>query len=99
MKPYTPGSMEILTVPLTLLQVITSEHYCICLNKAQYLPALPQAWPCSWDVEFKLAAPRNTVVSGKMEGGVLVDFDVSPGERRSSVRVLPCQNVTLLPTW
>ena len=57
-----------------------------------------QAWPCSWDVDFKLAAPRNTVVSGKLVNGVLKDLEVTPSERRSSVRVLPCQNVTGLWT-
>ena len=55
-----------------------------------------QAWPCSWDVDFKLAAPRHTVVSGRLVNGALMDFEVTPRERRSSVRVLPCQNVTVV---
>merc|ERR1719410_2859351 len=38
------------------------------------------AWPCEWDVDFKLSAPRNTVVSGRFVGGKLVQFTVDPTE-------------------
>ena len=51
------------------------------------------AWPCSWNVDFKLRAPRNTTVSGKLVGGKLVDLNVYPPERRAAIEVLPCQNV------
>ena len=51
------------------------------------------AWPCSWNVDFKLQAPRNTTVSGKLVGGKLLELSVFPPERRVELEVLPCQNV------
>jgi hypothetical protein len=29
------------------------------------------AWPCSWDVDFKLAAPMNTTVEGVFKNGAV----------------------------
>ena len=49
------------------------------------------AWPCSWDVDFRLAAPRKTYVSGALVNGTLVRLDVDPPERKGAVTVLPCQ--------
>lgn len=51
------------------------------------------AWPCEWDVDFKLAAPRRTIVSGRLVGGKLVEFEVDPPERKAAITVLPCQSV------
>jgi hypothetical protein len=50
------------------------------------------AWPCSWNVDFKLMAPRNTVVSGSFVGGQLVELAVVPEARRSAIRVMACQD-------
>lgn len=49
------------------------------------------SWPCAWDVDFKLAAPRATVVSGRLVGGELHDLSVEPPERRDAITVLECQ--------
>ena len=49
------------------------------------------AWPCAWDVDFKMAAPRNTVVSGRLVNGTLHDFAVHPAERKDAITVMPCQ--------
>ena len=43
------------------------------------------AWPCAWDVEFRLAAPRNTIVSGRFVDGRLMDFSVEPVERKEAI--------------
>jgi alpha-L-fucosidase 2 len=51
------------------------------------------AWPCSWDADFKLAAPLNTTVEGVFKDGKLVSLTVTPPSRRSSVHVQPCQDV------
>ena len=51
------------------------------------------AWPCSWDVDFKLAAPLNTTVEGVFRGGKLLSLTVSPASRTRSVLVHPCQAV------
>lgn len=49
------------------------------------------AWPCDWDVEFKIRAPRNTTVEGRLSGGKLAGFKVTPSARAASVIVRPCQ--------
>ena len=53
------------------------------------------AWPCRWDVDFKLRAPRNTIVSGKFVQGKLLELVVTPRERTSAIEVLPCQDVII----
>lgn len=45
------------------------------------------AWPPEWDVDFKLHAPANTVVSGTVKSGRLLHLDVSPASRRKDVIV------------
>ena len=51
------------------------------------------AWPCSWDVKFKLAAPLNTTVEAVFKDGKVVSLVVSPPHRASFVHVQPCQHV------
>jgi len=43
------------------------------------------AWPKDWDVEFKLHAPRQTVVEGSFRGGRLESLKVTPESRRPDV--------------
>jgi hypothetical protein len=45
------------------------------------------AWQKDWDVEFKLHAPRQTVVEAKYVGGKLQELSVKPPERRKDVIV------------
>ena len=47
------------------------------------LPALPP----EWDVEFKLHAPKNTVVEGKTLRGKITTLTVTPAERRKDVHI------------
>ena len=46
------------------------------------------AWPKTWDVNFKLRAPRNTVVECVYRGGKVQRLAVTPKSRRADV-VLP----------
>jgi alpha-L-fucosidase 2 len=47
---------------------------------------LLNAWPKEWDnVEFKLHAPYNTTVQGKIVGGKLANLVVSPASRKADV--------------
>ena len=49
------------------------------------------AWPCDWDVDFKLHGPLNTVVMGTLTNGTLVHLEVEPKERRKDViNMLQC---------
>jgi len=45
------------------------------------------AWPREWDAEFKLHAPRSTVVEARVSGGHIVDLHVTPPSRRRGVVV------------
>jgi hypothetical protein len=47
------------------------------------------AWPREWDVDFKLHAPHNTVVTGTYTDGRLERLDVRPPRRRADVEILP----------
>jgi hypothetical protein len=45
------------------------------------------AWPTGWDADFKLHAPRSTVVEGKVCDGRIVDLRMTPESRRANVTV------------
>jgi len=48
------------------------------------------AWPCEWDVDFKLHAPLNTTVEVSYAGGRLVSLVVDPLGRASAVKWAGC---------
>ena len=48
------------------------------------------AWPEDWNASFKLHAPYQTVVEGKVEKGKLVGVKVTPESRRKDVIVMIC---------
>ena len=45
------------------------------------------AWPKDWNCDFKLNAPYNTTVEGRVENGELKDLVVTPASRRTDVVV------------
>ena len=57
-------------------------------NRILLLPA----WPASWNAEFKLHAPLQTTVEGRVEDGKLVRLTVSPETRRKDIVVLGGKN-------
>jgi hypothetical protein len=42
-------------------------------------------WPNDWDCEFKLHAPKNTTIKGKIENGEIKKLSVSPESRRKDI--------------
>ncbi|MCR8560704.1 hypothetical protein KXD93_23815 [Mucilaginibacter sp. BJC16-A38] len=50
-------------------------------KKIMLLPA----WPAGWDADFKLNAPYNTTVEGKVEKGKLLNLKVTPASRMADV--------------
>ncbi|HTJ51111.1 MAG TPA: DUF5703 domain-containing protein [Cyclobacteriaceae bacterium] len=50
-------------------------------KKIMLLPA----WPKEWDTDFKLNAPYNTTVQGKIRDGKLTDLVVTPVSRKADV--------------
>jgi alpha-L-fucosidase 2 len=47
------------------------------------------AWPREWDVDFKLHAPGQTVVEGRVREGEVTELRVTPERRRNDVTVTP----------
>jgi hypothetical protein len=43
------------------------------------------AWPKDWNVDFKLHAPYNTTVEGRVVNGELKDLVVTPASRKADV--------------
>lgn len=43
------------------------------------------AWPARWSARFRLHAPHNTVVEGRVESGQLMEWNVFPPARRDDV--------------
>jgi hypothetical protein len=43
------------------------------------------AWPRDWDCDFKLHAPLQTTVTGKVRDGKLADWNIEPASRKADV--------------
>jgi hypothetical protein len=43
------------------------------------------AWPEEWDVQFKLHAPLNTIISGEVQDGKIQELLVIPAERKNDI--------------
>jgi hypothetical protein len=52
------------------------------------------AWPSGWNADFKLCAPLNTIVEGRVENGNVTRLDVTPGSRRKDIEVMPPHIIT-----
>jgi hypothetical protein len=50
-------------------------------KKIMLLPA----WPAGWDADFKLNAPYNTTVKGKVRNGRLTDVVITPASRKADL--------------
>jgi hypothetical protein len=48
---------------------------------------LVPAWPKDWNASFKLHAPKNTTVEGRVENGKVTDLKVTPESRSKDVVV------------
>jgi hypothetical protein len=46
---------------------------------------LVPAWPKDWNASFKLHAPKNTTLEGRVENGKVTDLKVTPESRRKDV--------------
>ena len=46
---------------------------------------LAPAWPKDWNANFKLHAPKNTIVEGRVENGKVTDLKVTPESRHKDV--------------
>ena len=53
-------------------------------NDSRTVRLLP-AWPVNWTADFKLRAPFETTIEGRVENGELTMLNVDPSDRRSDV--------------
>ncbi|MNG41367.1 hypothetical protein D3C84_1305100 [compost metagenome] len=49
------------------------------------------AWSKNWNVNFKLNAPMNTIVEGRVENGAVKDLKVFPESRRKDIIIRECK--------
>lgn len=66
--------------------LLTTTQLMLMQCEGRTIRLLP-AWPPEWDVDFKLHAPANTIVSGTVKEGRLIRLDVTPANRRQDVLV------------
>ncbi len=43
------------------------------------------AWPAGWNVDFKLHAPHQTTVEGRVRNGKLVEVGITPASREKDL--------------
>jgi len=70
------GSVLLIAVQSMLLQADGRKIY------------LLPAWPKDWDCEFKLHAPYQTVIEGKVVEGKILDLKVTPNSRRKDIVIM-----------
>jgi len=59
---------------------------------------LGPAWPAEWDCEFKLHAPYQTTVEGRVAGGRVVVTRGTPPARQADLEILPLTSAPLPPS-
>lgn len=67
------GSVALISLQRMLLQYDGDEIY------------LLPAWPEEWSARFKLLAPKNTVITGKVVNGKIEELKVSPDWRKNDI--------------
>lgn len=67
--------------------ILTTLQSMLMQTAGKSIHLLP-AWPQDWNVSFKLHAPYQTTVEGRVENGELVDLKVVPESRRKDVIVM-----------
>lgn len=72
----THGSVAMTALQRMILQTEGDNIY--------LLPAFPK----NWNAEFKLHAPKNTVIEGRVVNGKIEDLKVTPKERKNDLKVL-----------
>lgn len=69
--------------------MMTALQFMIMQCEGDKIVLLP-AWSKSWNVSFKLNAPKNTTVQGRVENGNLKDLKVFPESRLKDIIIRKC---------
>ena len=64
--------------------IVTTIQRMLMVTDDRAIRLLP-AWPDDWNASFRLHAPYQTVVEGRVEHGEIVDLKVAPESRRKDV--------------
>ena len=64
--------------------IVSTLQYMLMQTDGKKIILLP-AWPKDWNASFKLHAPYNTTVEGRVENGELRDLKVTPESRTKDV--------------
>jgi len=67
--------------------ILTTLQYMLMQTDGKKIMLLP-AWPTEWNADFKLNAPYNTTIEGRVMNGEVMDLKVTPEERRKDVVVV-----------
>jgi alpha-L-fucosidase 2 len=67
--------------------ILTTLQYMLMQVDGNTIRLLP-AWPKDWNARFKLHAPYNTTVEGRVVNGEMLDLKVTPESRRKDVIII-----------
>jgi hypothetical protein len=67
--------------------ILSTLQYMLMQTDGKKIILLP-AWPKEWNVSFKLHAPYQTTVEGRVENGKVVDLKVTPESREKDIQFL-----------
>ncbi len=67
--------------------ILTTLQYMLMQTDGEKILLLP-AWPAEWNADFKLHAPYNTTIEGRVVNGEVLDLNVTPESRRKDVTVM-----------
>merc|ERR1712166_777494 len=81
----------------------SGDHFAVFATALQYMLVqraddaeesvlLLPAWPCHWNVNFTVNAPKLTTITGRVADGLL-QYSVNPSSRASAVHAGSCQTV------
>jgi alpha-L-fucosidase 2 len=70
--------------------MMTALQFMIMQCEGDKIVLLP-AWNKGWNVNFKLNAPKNTVIEGRIENGTVKDLKVFPESRRKDMEIKECK--------
>jgi len=73
--------------------ILSTLQYMLMQTDGKKIILLP-AWPKEWNADFKLHAPYNTTLEGRVVNGEVIDLKVTPESRRKDVIVVKSTDPT-----
>jgi hypothetical protein len=67
--------------------ILSTLQYMLMQTDCKKIILLP-AWPKDWNASFKLHAPYQTTVEGRVENGKVLDLKVTPESRKKDIQLL-----------